>query len=265
MFDRAVRTVAVAGLALLPVLGGAAPGAAANRPSGDELQIGISDMPTGWDTVSVTSPALAKPVPLVPRVQGATDSDQHAYEARASVPLHVVPGTYAPTATGHGRTVAAAHLTVAPFDGAHIRRFGILRPGAVFGDPVRPGSTVTVLLADDDAVPGEDSLVATSPAFTKDVRIRTDGPDDPLCKCDDGSTLYTGHTTLRDDVPPGTYPLTVVSHHGLETHTAQIVLAGRPVATGLPRAVWGGIATVLAALAGAGALVRRRRRPTTDV
>ncbi|WP_051774334.1 hypothetical protein [Streptomyces sp. NRRL S-237] len=236
MFDRAVRTVAVAGLALLPVLGGAAPGAAAAITVGVEGH-GLTGAAANWPSG----------------------------DARLVVPLHVVPGTYAPTATGHGRTVAAAHLTVAPSDGAHIRRFGILRPGAVFGDPVRPGSTVTVLLADDDAVPGEDSLVATSPAFTKDVRIRTDGPDDPLCKCDDGSTLYTGHTTLRDDVPPGTYPLTVVSHHGLETHTAQIVLAGRPVATGMPRAVWGGIAAVLATLAGAGALVRRRRRPTTDV
>ncbi|MFB6484991.1 hypothetical protein ACFCXF_17875 [Streptomyces virginiae] len=112
-------------------------------------------------------------------------------------------------------------------------------------------------------MPGEDSLVATSPAFTEDVRIRTDGPDDPLCKCDDGTTLHTGHTTLRDDLPPGTYPLTVVGHHGLETHTAQIVLAGEPVATGVPWAVRGGLAAVLVALAGAGALLRRRRR-TTD-
>ncbi|MGW3321321.1 hypothetical protein [Streptomyces virginiae] len=193
MLHRAVHTMAVAGLALLPVLG-CAPGAAA------AVTVGVE---------------------------------------------------------GHGLTGAAANR---PSGDARIRRFGILHPGAVLGDPVRPGSTVTVLLGDDNAAPGEDSLVATSPAFTKDVRIRTDGPDDPLCKCDDGSTLFTGHTTLRDDLPPGTYPLTVVSHHGVETHTAQIVLAGKPVATGLPWAVPGGIAAVLAALAGAGALVRRRRR-----
>ncbi|MFE2324772.1 hypothetical protein ACFXD5_12785 [Streptomyces sp. NPDC059385] len=292
MLHRAVRTVGVAGLALLSVLGyvpaaeAAAGvgvgvrghgivGAAMDEPSGDarlvfqdegqqpgepggEFQIGILGMPSGWDTVSVTSPALAQPVPLVPSAQGATDSDRNAYEARASVPLGVAPGTYALTATSHGRTVATAQLTVA-FGPAMIRRFGILRPDTVLGDPVRPGSTVTVLLGDDHPMPGEGSLVAKSPAFTKDVRIRTNGPDDPGCKCDDGSTLYTGHTTLRDDLPPGTYPLTVVSHHGRETHTTQIVLAGKAVATGPSWAVWGGIAAaVLVALAGAGALMRRR-------
>ncbi|MFJ8017024.1 hypothetical protein [Streptomyces sp. NPDC096339] len=290
----------VAGLALLPVLG-CVPGATAvaagadtgvrghgllapgvNEPSGDArlvffdegrqpiepgggFQLGILGMPSGWDTVSVTSPALAEPVRLTPSAQGATDSDRDTYEAWASVATDVAPGTYALTATSHGRTVATAQLTVAPFGPAMIRRFGILRPDKVLGDPARPGSTVTVLLGDDHAMPGEDSLVAKSPAFTKDVRIRTHGPDDPGCKCDDGSTLYTGHTTLRDDLPPGTYPLTVVSHHGRETHTAHIVLAGEPVAAGLSRTVWGGTAAAaLAALAGAGALMRRRRPPATD-
>ncbi|MYV77222.1 hypothetical protein GT352_25305 [Streptomyces sp. SID1046] len=213
--------------------------------------------------VAVAGLALLPVLGCAPGVRDVTNSERHAYEARPPAPPHVVPRTDLPTATRHGATVATAHLTATPSGAAHIRRFGILCPGAMFGAPVRPGSTVTVLLGDDDAVPGEDSLVATSPAFTKDVRIRTDGPDDPLCKCDDGTTLHTGHTTLRDDLPPGTYPLTVVGHHGLETHTAQIVLAGEPVATGVPWAVRGGLAAVLVALAGAGALLRRRRR-TTD-
>ncbi|WP_328923585.1 cytochrome c-type biogenesis protein CcmH [Streptomyces sp. NBC_00190] len=56
----------------------------------------------------------------------------------------------------------------------------------------------------------------------------------------------------------------MVSHHGLETHSAQVVLVGKPVATGLYWAVWGGTAAVLAALAGTGVLVRRRRRAGTD-
>lgn len=228
---------------------------------GGEFRITILGMPAGWDSVSVTSPALVEPVQLVPRAEGATDSDPDRYQAGASVRMDASPGTYSLVATSHGSVIASAELKVSPYGPARIRRFGIWREETVLGDPVRPGSRVNVLLGDEHPLPGEDVLVAKSPAFTRDVKIRTNGPEDPGCKCDDGSTLFTGHTTLRDDLPAGTYPLTVTSHNGRETHTTHITLAGEPVNPSRTWALWG-VPAVLAVLCGTGIALRRRRKST---
>ncbi|MEU9008932.1 hypothetical protein AB0D12_03935 [Streptomyces sp. NPDC048479] len=91
------------------------------------------------------------------------------------------------------------------------------------------------------------------------MTIRTESPDNPYCKCDDGSTVYAGHTTLRDGIPGGTYSLTVVSHHGEKTSKAQLVVAGEPVTH---YRLWLiGAAVVLASAGAGGLVVRRRRRP----
>lgn len=99
MFRRAARAAAVTGLALLPVWG-AVPGeaaqtrapavAAAPSPSGgphlafdwDKVEVGgrvgvgITGMPSGWDVVTVTSPALKRPISLTPKRRGASESTQ---------------------------------------------------------------------------------------------------------------------------------------------------------------------------------------------
>lgn len=228
---------------------------------GDEFRITVLDMPAGWDEVSVASAALVEPVRLVPRSEGATDSDPDRYQAGATVRMDVDPGTYSLVATSHGRVVTSAELKVSPYGPARIGRFGVWQETTVLGDPVRPGSRVNVLLGDAHPLPGEDVLVAKSPAFTRDVKIRRDGPEDPACKCDDGSTLFTGHTTLRDDLPVGTYPLTVASHDGRETHTTRITVAGEPVTPSRSWALWG-VPAVLAVLCGAGIALRLRRKNT---
>lgn len=140
------------------------------------------------------------------------------------------------TATSDGRTVVTAQLTVIPEAPASISRFVVSPKGGTLGGgestpevTVRPGSEIVVLLADGNPGRNEDALTVKSKAFEGPLTIRTESADDPGCKCDDGSIVYAGHTTLRDDVPAGTYSLKVVSHHGKKTSTTQLVVTGEPV------------------------------------
>ncbi|WP_226599086.1 hypothetical protein [Streptomyces violascens] len=171
------------------------------------------------------------------------------------------------TATSNGRTVATANLTVVPVAPADIARFVAGPKGGRLGIDdstprvtVRPGSDIVVLLADYHPARNEDALTVKSEAFEGPPTIRTGNSDDPGCKCDDGATVYAGDITLRTDVPVGTYPLTVVSHHGQQTSTAQLKVAGAPVRHYQPWLI-GGVVVVLAAVGGA-VLVRRRRKTT---
>ncbi|NUL02825.1 hypothetical protein HRW07_06085 [Streptomyces lunaelactis] len=287
MFRRAARAAAVTGLALLPLLG-AVPGQAAEwrapaataapSPSGgphlefdwDKVEVGgrvgvgITGMPPDWDVVTVTCPALKKPIRLTPERQGASQSRQFPDSKGEDVRSDIAPGTYPATATSDGRTVATAQLTVTPEAPASISRFVAGPKGGILGSgdstpevTVRPGGEIVVLLADGNPARKEDSLTVKSKAFEGPLTIRTESEDDPGCKCDDGSTVYAGHTTLRDDIPAGTYSLTVVSHHGKKTSSAQLVVSGEPV-THYRAWLIGG--AVILALAGAGGFVMRRRR-----
>ncbi|MFC3574719.1 hypothetical protein ACFOZ0_15830 [Streptomyces yaanensis] len=175
------------------------------------------------------------------------------------------PGIYPVTATSHGRTVATARLKVAAAGSAKIGRFVIgpkdAFPGSGIPAAVRPGSEALVVLTDLRPVPDEDSLTVTSPIFKGALTIRTDSADDPGCKCDDGATLYAGHTTVRNDIPKGHYMLTVVSHHGQQTTRQRVTVAGEPVAQGRPWMIGGVVAAgVVALTAGGGIAVRRRSR-----
>ncbi|MET7617501.1 hypothetical protein [Streptomyces sp. NPDC005408] len=287
MFSRAARAVAVTGLALLPLLGPTAGAAADGRtpsaaaapsPSGgphlefdwDEVEVGgwaavgITGMPAGWTVVTVTSPALEKPIRLTPERKGASHSNSLPGVNRGDVRGDILPGVYPATAASGGRTVATAQLRVIPQAPAQIRRFVAGPKGGTLGSTdstpevtVRPGGEIVVLLADENGAEEENSLTVTSKAFEEPLTIRTQSSDDPGCKCDDGATVYAGHTTLRDDIPPGTYALTVVSHDGEKTSTAQLVVAGEPVTHYRPWLIGG---AVVVASAGAVGLVRRRRR-----
>lgn len=238
-------------------------GPTTNTEVGGPIWFGIEGMPEGWKLVTVTSPALTAPVPLVPVQDGTPGSGRVVGNtSKYRIRSDIAPGTYVATATSEGRTVAAERLTVVAQGAADIGRFVFgprdAFPGGTASAAVRPGGEALVVLADAQPGEGEESLVVRSPVFARPLTIRKNSPDDPGCKCDDGTTLYAGHATVREDIAAGTYPMTVVSHHGQQTTTRQVTVAGEPVA---PVRRWLiGCAAVLLVLAAAGWIVARRRR-----
>lgn len=287
MFRIAVRTMTVSGLVLAPLFGAVA-GASAEgtQPStsgsqvpaarleyfvsqdglleaGDAVSFSVEGMPRGWDRVTVTSPALVEPGTLVPGKKGSTRSAQ---AGSSHVRAGLRAGTYPVTATSHGRVVATARLKVAAKGSAVIGRFVISPKDAIPGRDsparVRPGSEVVVVLTDHRAAPGEESLTVTSPVFDEPLTIRTDSEDDPGCKCDDGATLWAGHTRVRDNIPQGRYTLTVVSHHGQQTTRQDVTVAGEPVTHGRPWVFTGAVVAGVLVLIAGGAVARLRRAHT---
>ncbi|MFC5724798.1 hypothetical protein ACFP1Z_32090 [Streptomyces gamaensis] len=143
---------------------------------------------------------------------------------------------------------------------AQIRRFA-LEPARV-----RPGEKVTVILSDDRAAPDEDTLPLKSPRFAASSRMRLTppgSPDDPGCKCDDGATVYVGHVTVPYGTASGTYTVTVVSHHGQHTSTAQLTVHGGTGAGSDAWVPWAAGCGGAAALAVGTVLVAGRRRRRT--
>jgi hypothetical protein len=291
LFHSPVRVMTVTGLVLAPLVGVTAaasadgvgptatgsPSAAAHLEyfvsqdrlleAGDALWFSIDGMPPGWDVVTVTSPALVEPITLTPRKKGAVQSVQlDGPGSRHRLRAGLGAGIYPVTATSHGRIVATARLKVAAEGSAEIGRFVIgpkdAFPGTNSPSAVRPGSEVLVVLTDLRPATGEDALTVTSPIFNGPLTIRTGSPDDPGCKCDDGATLYAGHTRVRDDIPKGHYTLTVVSHHGRQTTRQRVTVAGERVVHEHPWTVSGAVAAGALALAAGGgiAFVRRSRR-----
>ncbi|MCS0600481.1 hypothetical protein NX794_04425 [Streptomyces sp. LP11] len=290
LFRNAVRALSATGLVIVGSLGAAAGASATGTDparaggtsgavrleyftaqhrlleAGDPLWFSVRGMRPGWDRVEVTSPALQEPITLVPAEHGSARSAQvDAPGTDHRVRSGLRAGTYPVTATSHGRTVATARLKVAAEGSADIGRFVIGPADAVPGGDtpasVRPGSDVRLVLTDLRAADREHSLTVTSPVFDHPVTIRTDSPDDPGCKCDDGGTVYAGHARLRADVPHGRYPLTVISHHGRQTTRQHVTVAGDPVAHGPSPAAIGALAAAAVALVtGGGVLALRRRR-----
>lgn len=288
MFGRAVRALAAVGLVVLVVgvpdqavadeqhtLSAAAAASPSVDPrlefDWDKVEVGarvavsITGMPPGWDQVIVTSPALKGPVALTPVSPGAPESSRFPKAKAEAVRDDIAPGVYPVTAVSGGRPVATASLTVVPPAAADIARFVAGPKGGRLGVDdstpkvvVRPGSDIVVLLADYHPARNEDALTVKSTAFTGPLTIQRGNSDAPGCKCDDGTTVYAGHTTLRDDIPAGTYPLTVVSHHGQQTSSAQLKVAGDPVRHYRPWLIGGAAVVVLGAVAGM-VLLRRRR------
>lgn len=288
LFHSPLRVITVVGLVLTPLPGvPATPSAEEAHPAvtgspsagarleyfvsqgrsleaGDTLWFGIEGMPAGWDVVTVTSPALVEPITLKPWRQGARQSVQvDGPRSRHRIRSGLHAGTYPATATSHGRTVATARLKVTAEGSAEIGRF-VIGPEDAFpgsGSPadVRPGSEVRVVLTDLRPAPDENSLTVTSPIFNGPLTIRTGSADDPGCKCDDGSTLYAGHTRVRDDMHKGRYTLTVVSHHGRQTTRQRVTVTGKPVAHDRPWMLAGSVAAAGMALAAGGGIALRRR------
>ncbi|MGV4928191.1 hypothetical protein K2224_38075 (plasmid) [Streptomyces sp. BHT-5-2] len=230
------------------------------------VEFEVAGMPAGTDEVTVTSPALIEPVPLTPLGKGSVQFVQTgAPGTRHRIRGDIAPGTYPVTATSHGRIVATARMAVVAEGPAVIGRFVVgdakrPLPGDGERSAVRPGSDVIVVLTDRQPAAGETSLTVKSPLFDGPLTLR-EGEDDPGCKCDDGSRLFGGHTAVRDDIPAGRYLMTVVSHHGQETTTRQVTVAGPPVPHSRPPwLIGGGVALSLVALASL-AVRRQRRKP----
>ncbi|GHI06200.1 hypothetical protein AQI88_40085 [Streptomyces cellostaticus] len=233
---------------------------------GDSIGLRILGMPSSWNEVTVTSPALRKPARLTPKSRGATDSAEVYGPGQMQwLRSDITPGTYTLTAAFHGRTVATTHVKVTAQADARIFRF------TVWPQSARSGSRAMICFIDERAAPDEKSLVATSPAFHGAARLTTDGADDNSCPTADGSdTLYSGHVTLRSGLAAGSYQVKVVSHHGRNTSTQKITVpadarASRPGAgsradssdDGLLWAASGGAACL--ALVGVVAYTMRRR------
>ncbi|MFE9404955.1 hypothetical protein ACFYNY_24975 [Streptomyces sp. NPDC006530] len=237
--------------------------------TGAQVAVSITGMPPGWDLVTVSSPALKGPVELTPVRPGAQESSRFPRAKGEAVRDDIAPGVYPVTAVSGGRPVATASLTVVAPAAAEIARFVAGPKGGRLGVDdstpkvvVRPGSEIVVLLADYNAARNEDVLTVKSTAFQGPLTIKRGTSDAPRCKCDDGTTVFAGHTTLRDDIPAGTYPLTVVSHHGQQTSSAQLKVAGDPVRH-YQSWVVGGASVVLLATVGGIVLIRRRRSAAT--
>ncbi|WP_053730127.1 hypothetical protein [Streptomyces sp. WM6378] len=173
-------------------------------------------------------------------------------------------GPAGPHLTRDGHTLASARPTATPRAPAAIARFvagprsgNLGRADSTPRVTVRPGSQIVVLLADRSPDPDEDTLTVRSRAFEAPMTITTeDEEDDPGCKCDDGATVYSGHTAVRGDLPAGTYPLTVVSHGGHHTSTARLRVGDKSLGRHGSWLISGGVALALTGLL---ALVLRHR------
>ncbi|MCZ1012759.1 hypothetical protein [Streptomyces noursei] len=223
----------------------------------------VEGMAPGWDRVEVTSPALDKPVILVPLKKGARESSGLEWSMIRS---GLRAGTYPFTATSHNRTVATLSLKVAAEGPAEIRRF-VIGPQKAFSDapaPIRPGVDVRVIVTVEGTALG-DSLTVRSPVFSDPMTITTNSADDPGCKCDDGGgVVYAGHTRMREDVPEGRYTLTAVSDHGKRIAEQYVTIAGAPVEHGPSWMVLGAVAAGVALAVGGVIAVRRRSRTTAS-
>uniref|UniRef100_A0AAU2VF28 DUF4198 domain-containing protein n=1 Tax=Streptomyces sp. NBC_00003 TaxID=2903608 RepID=A0AAU2VF28_9ACTN len=273
---RAARACLVAGL--LGLSAGGVSAAAADTPRltyfsslprievGGDVEFNAWDVPAGTDKVTVTSPALAQPIPLAPVEKGshqfvqADRPGEPPYEVRGDIS----PGSYPATATVEGRVIATTRLTVVARGRVTADKF-VIRPTDAppctnIPAPVRPGGDVKVLIADRRLGLDDDRLTIESPVFKHPLTVEKDA-DNPGCMGDDGAVVYGGHATLRDDIPEGQYAMTVVGRHRHQDITQQVTVAGRAVSRN--DRSWltsGAIAAGILALAAAGFILWRRRR-----
>ncbi|PWI44227.1 hypothetical protein [Streptomyces sp. ICBB 8177] len=252
------------------------PGGQVVRP-GQRISLRYDDLypgQTGTD-FTVSSRALAAPVRL--RHDDTTDFyDPRAFSATAEVPAGTKDGSYAFTLTGpRGERAASGSLTVRaarPGDPDYLGKVSGPAFFAPSGDPgqattngftVHAGGKVDVLWHDAAPDPGETgSLTATSAAFAAPVRL---APDDSKGADGDAPRFY-GTAAVRADLAPGTYPVTVVSHHGRVRRSESLTVT-RPLTPtkGVDAGVgggWFGLAGGLLALGTAAVVTAaRKRRP----
>ncbi|MFD8543187.1 hypothetical protein [Streptomyces sp. NPDC059649] len=171
---------------------------------------------------TVRSAALSRPVRLVH--DKADFYNPRTFQARPELKPGLADGRYTFELLGpHGRHIMKKRLTVRasrPGDPDYLgKAYGpeLYAPGNYADSPHRHsirvvrGGKVGVMWHDVTPDPGEETrLTATSPAFTHVLHLRADDS-----KASDGDDpRFLGTATIRTDIKPGRYPVTVVAHHG---------------------------------------------------
>ncbi|MEU5422356.1 hypothetical protein [Streptomyces sp. NPDC020667] len=207
------------------------------RP-GERLWMTYDDLFPGetGTAFEVRSPAFPAPVRLAHDPSGADWDNPRLFSGGLDLPASVKDGTYKVTLTGPGgREVDHKPLVVRaarPGDRDYVGRprgpafFGTSPASGperarTHGHTVPVGGTVNVLWRDASPDPGEEGrLTATSPAFERPVPLKRDES-----KAGDGdSPRYYGPAHIRRGLGEGSYPVTVVSHHGRVRKIGQLVV-----------------------------------------
>ncbi|MFF7026172.1 hypothetical protein ACFY97_34855 [Streptomyces klenkii] len=251
------------------------------RP-GERLWMAYDDLYPGESgkAFTVRSPAFRKEVRLAHDPSSADWNNPRLFSGAAELPQGVRDGTYKVTLYGPGgRVVDEKPLTVRAARPGDRDYVGRARGPAFFGTSpasgpedargrghrVPSGGTVNVLWRDRSPDPGEEErLTATSPAFEKPVRLRRDDS-----KAGDGDDpRYFAPARIRRGLAPGTYAVTVASHHGRVTKVAHLEVTSDGATGGASGAgggsgmtvayVAGGTTGGILVAAGLGTLLRRR-------
>lgn len=206
------------------------------RP-GEPLWAAFDDLYPGerGTDFTVRSAALPGPVRLVH--DETTDFyNPRAFSARIQLKPVLADGTYTFELYGpHGRRIAGNRLKVRasrPGDRDYLGK----AYGPEFYDPDRgysrgahefqvgAGRRFAVMWHDEYPDPGEETrLTATSRAFTGAIRLRHDDT-----KAADGDDpRFFGTATVRSDLRPGRYPVTIVAHHGRVKKTEYLTVTAR--------------------------------------
>ncbi|MGV9991621.1 hypothetical protein [Streptomyces sp. NPDC003374] len=206
------------------------------RP-GEPVWMSFDDLYPGERGTDFTVRSAALPRPV--RLAHDDDTDFYnprAFSARPTLKPDLPDGTYTFELYGpHGRRIAGKRLKVrASRPGDHDYRGKV--SGPEFYDPgqgysggahtyrVRVGGRVALMWHDRYPDPGEETrLTATSPAFTGALHLRQDDSKG----ADGDDPRFLGTATVRSDLRPGRYPVTITAHHGRTKRTAYITVTER--------------------------------------
>ncbi|MEV5510558.1 hypothetical protein [Streptomyces orinoci] len=243
------------------------------RP-GEQFGVWFDDLYPGerGTSFTVSSPVFAHPVRLAHDPRGSHWNNPRMFSGLVTLPRNAKDGTYKVTLTGPGgRRIAEKPLEVGSAEPGDSDYLGRPRgpeffPSAGHPDAARArrtvgaGGTVNVLWRDASPDPGEEEqLTATSPAFEHPVRLRRDDS-----KAGDGDDpRFYGPAHIRKGLGQGSYPVTVVSHHGRVRRTEHLIVTAASAggaASGTAILLAGaGVGTAAAAALGGASLWRRRR------
>jgi len=203
------------------------------RP-GEPVWFGFDDLYPGekGTDFTVRSAALPKPVRLV---HDSIDGyyNPRAFSARQALKSPLADGTYTFTLYGpDGRRIAEKSLKVRasrPGDPDYLGSTSgpnFYEPGRTWWNDdaqfkVEAGHQVSVMWHDVYPDPSEENtLTATSPAFTGVLHLRHDDSKG----ADGDDPRFIGDATIRPGIEPGRYPVTVVAHHGRVKKTAYVTV-----------------------------------------
>ncbi|MFF0134571.1 hypothetical protein ACFYTG_54930 [Streptomyces mirabilis] len=208
------------------------------RP-GESVSLHFDDLYPGerGTDFTVRSAALPRPVRLV----HDTTYDFYnprAFSAQPELKPGLADGQYTFELYGpHGHPITARRLTVRASRPGQPDYLGKAY-GPDFYDPrtgapdsghghdfkVRPGGQVSVVWHDKEPDAGEDTrLTATSPAFTHVLHLNRDSSK----SADGDDPRYFNTATVRTDIKPGRYPVTIVAHHGRVKKIGYLIVTAR--------------------------------------